>query len=40
MQSRTNEWGNRWNRDLEARDTLLRQMHELRLQALSTAPRT
>ena len=40
MLARTKEWGNRWNRDLEARDILLRQMHELRLQALSTAPRS
>ena len=24
MQTRTEEWGNRWNRDIEARDTLLR----------------
>ena len=38
MLARTKEWTNRWNRDLEARDILLRQMHELRLQALSTAP--
>ena len=40
MQARTKEWGNRWNRHIEARDILLRQMHEPRLQALSTAPRT
>ena len=26
MLARTKEWGNRWNRDLEARDILLRQM--------------
>ena len=39
MLARTKEWGNKWNRDLEARDILQRQMHELRLQALSTAPR-
>ena len=36
-QTRTNEWSNKCFRDLEERDTLLRQMHELRLQALSTA---
>ena len=40
VQARTKEWGNRWNKDVAKRDTLLRQMHELRLQALSTAPRT
>ena len=40
MQARNKEWGNRWNRGVEMRDTSLRQMHELRLQALSTAPRT
>ena len=40
MQARNKECGNRWNRDVEMRDTLLRQMHELGLQALSTAPRT
>ena len=27
MLARTKEWGNSWNRDLEARDILLRQMH-------------
>ena len=40
MLARTKEWSNRRNRDLEARDIPLRQMRELKLQALSTAPRS
>ena len=37
MQART--WGDRWNRDNEARHILMRQMQLLRQQALSTTPR-
>ena len=36
MQART--WGDRWNRDNEARHILMRQMQLLRQQALSTTP--
>ena len=38
--TRNKEWGNRWNRDVAMREALLRQMHDLRLQALATTPRT
>ena len=39
MQARTEEWRSRWNMDTEARHILLRQLHSLRQQALSTTPR-
>ena len=39
MQTRTEEWGGRWNRAKEARDILMRQTQSLRQQALSTTPR-
>ena len=40
MQARTEEWGDRWNRDNEARHIVMRQMQLLRQQALSTTQRS